>query len=66
MKRLLLLVLVLLTLTGTARAWSWWNYPPDNEYVEMESTNLPIVWIDVDGQYIDRYEAWRASMVMHQ
>ena len=56
MKRLLLLVLVLLTLTGTARAWSWWNYPPDNEYVEMESTNLPIVWIDVDGQYIDRYE----------
>ena len=56
MKRLLFLVLVSLTVTGTARAWSWWNYPPDNEYVEMKSTNLPIVWVDVDGQYIDRYE----------
>ena len=56
MKRILLLAMAMLTLTGTARAWSWWNYPPDNEYVEMKSTNLPIVWIDVDGQYIDRYE----------
>ena len=56
MKRLLLLALAVLTLTGTARAWGWWNYPPDNEDVVLTSTNLPIVWIDVDGEYIDRYE----------
>ena len=62
MKRLLLLVLAVLTLTGTARAWSWWNYPPDNQEVGMRSTNLPIVWIDVDGEYIDRYERITARM----
>ena len=62
MKRLLLLVLAVLTLTGTARAWSWWNYPPDNQEVGLRSTNLPIVWIEVDGQYIDRYERITARM----
>ena len=62
MKRLLLLVLAVLTLTGTARAWSWWNYPPDNQEVGLRSTNLPIVWIDVDGEYIDRYERITARM----
>lgn len=66
MKRLLLFVLAVLSLTGTARAWSWWNYPPDNEYVELDSTNLPIVWLDVDGQYIDREERITARMkVIH-
>jgi len=63
MKKVLLLVVAVLTLTGTARAWSWWgNYPPDNEYVEFKSTNLPIVWIEVDGEYIDRYERIPARM----
>jgi len=66
MKRLLLFVLAVLSLTGTARAWSWWNYPPDNKYVELDSTNLPIVWLDVDGQYIDREERITARMkVIH-
>ncbi len=66
MKRLLLLAVALLTLTGTARAWSWWNYPPDNEYVQLTSTNLPIVWLDVDGEYIDREERITARMkVIH-
>ena len=55
-KRLLLLVMAVMAMTGTARAWSWWNYPPDNMDVQVNSTNLPIVWIDVDGQIIDRYE----------
>ena len=54
--------MALLAVTATARAWSWWNYPPDNEDVELTSTNLPIVWIDVDGQYIDRYERITARM----
>ena len=49
-------------LSGTARAWSWWNYPPDNENVNITSTNLPIVWLDVDGEYIDRYERITARM----
>jgi hypothetical protein len=64
MKRILLLVLAVLTLTGTARAWDWWNwnYPPDNEDVQLNSTNLPIVWIDVDGEYIDRDEPISARM----
>ena len=62
MKRLLLLVTALLALTGTARAWSWWNYPPDNVNVQLTSTNLPIVWLDVDGQIIDRYERITARM----
>jgi len=64
MKRLLLLAVAVLTLTGTARAWDWWNwnYPPDNEDVQLNSTNLPIVWLDVDGQYIDREERITARM----
>ena len=63
MKRLLLLAVALLALAGTARASWWdWNYPPDNEYVELTSTNLPIVWLDVDGQLIDRYERITARM----
>ena len=62
MKRLLLLAVMVLTLTGTAQAWGWWNYPPDNEDVQLTSTNLPIVWLDVDGEYIDRDERITARM----
>ena len=63
MKRLLLLVVAVLTLVGTARANSWWdNYRPDNRNVRLTSTNLPIVWIDVDGNYIDRDERITARM----
>ena len=63
MKRLFLFVMVVLTLTGTARANSWWdNYAPDNRNVRLTFTNLPIVWIDVDGQYIDRDERITAQM----
>ena len=54
-KKLLLLALALLTLAVPGRANSWWdNYKPDNRNVHLTSTNLPIVWIEVDGQYIDR------------
>jgi len=67
MNRLLLLVMVVLTLAGTARASSWWdNYAPDNKRVQLTSTNLPIVWIDVDGQYIDRDNRITARMkILH-
>ena len=62
MKRFFLLALTLMALTGTARAWVWWNYPPDDQSVQLTSTNLPIVWLEVDGQYIDRYERITARM----
>ena len=63
MRRLLLLVVAVLMLTGTARASSWWdNYAPDNKKVRLTSTNLPIVWIQVDGQYIDSNERITARM----
>lgn len=65
-RRLLLILVALLTWFMPAKAWSWWNYPPDNEDVQLTSTNLPIVWIDVDGNYIDRYERITARMkVIH-
>ena len=66
MKRLLLLAVLALAVAGNASAWSGWNYPPDNENVQLNSTNLPIVWLDVDGEYIDRYERITAHMkVIH-
>ena len=61
MKRLLLLALVF-TLTGFANARSSINYPPDNQRVQLTSTNLPIVWIDVNGKLIDRNERITARM----
>ena len=44
------------------RSTAWWNYPPDNEYVNLAQTNLPIVWIEVDGNQIDRDERITARM----
>ena len=62
MRTCLLLAMALLTMTGMARDRSWWNYPPDNQNVRLTSTNLPIVWIEVDGNRIDRYERITARM----
>ena len=63
MKRFLLFLVAVMTLIGTARAGYWWdNYPPDNQNVQLTATNLPIVWISVNGQYIDRDEPITASM----
>ena len=62
-KRSLLLLVAILTLASSARAdASWWNYPPDNDRVRLTSTNLPIVWIDVNGEIIDRDERITARM----
>ncbi len=38
------------------------NYPPDNTDVELTSTNLPIVWIEVKDRTIDRYQRIDAYM----
>ena len=46
----------MLSLGFVANAQSPDNFPPDDQTVVIDSTNLPIVWIDVDGATIDRYE----------
>ncbi len=57
---------MVLTLTGIALAWTTINYPPDNQEVQLTSTNLPIVWLDVNGKYIDRNVRITAKMkVIH-
>ena len=38
------------------------NFPPDNTDVELTSTNLPIVWIEVRDRTIDRYQRIDAYM----
>ena len=54
MKRLLVLFAVLLSLAIGAQAQDPRNFPPDDTTVVITSTNLPIVWIDVDGATIMR------------
>ncbi len=46
---------------------SWWdNFMPTNPHVRLTETNLPIVWLDVDGEMIDRYERITARMkILH-
>lgn len=53
MKKILITLCALL-LAGVAAAQQPDNYPPDNKNVKISSTNLPIVWIDVDGAMIQR------------
>ena len=63
MKKLLLLFVLLLVLPhGVTRAQQADNYPPDNTAVTIDSTNLPIVWIEVDGAMILRDERITARM----
>lgn len=38
------------------------NYPPDDQTVVIDSTNLPIVWIEVNGKEISRDERIAARM----
>ncbi|MBO4870613.1 MAG: CotH kinase family protein [Muribaculaceae bacterium] len=63
MKRLLLLlaVMVMAILTQAADLSSV-NYPPDRINVKLEQTNLPIVWMEVDGARIDLHERITARM----
>ena len=56
MRRLLLLAMLLAIACLYGHAQSPDNYPPDDTTVVIDSTNLPIVWIDVDGAMIDREE----------
>lgn len=61
MKRLLFL-LVALMLGHVAHGQRADNYPPNNTSVEITHTNLPIVWIEVNGAMILRDERITAHM----
>ena len=52
MKQLLITLCVLLASVAVAQQAD--NYPPDKKDVKIVTTNLPIVWIDVDGAMIQR------------
>lgn len=64
MKRLTFSIIIALALLPAKAQWGWnWdNYPPDNEHVQLTQTNLPIVWITVNGRTIDRYDRITAHM----
>ena len=60
-KRVLLLMMAMAAMAAMSQA-AGVNYPPDNKKVKLTSTNLPIVWITVDGTPIDRHEHITARM----
>ena len=62
MNRLFILLALLLSLAFSAQAQDPANYPPDDRTVVIDSTNLPIVWIDVDGAMIKRRDRIGARM----
>ena len=61
--RYILLLLLVLSLATTSVSHARLpNFPPDYIMVRLTSTNLPIVWITVDGRTIDRNERITATM----
>ena len=62
MKKFLLLTVMFVLSCMTMQAQRPDNYPPDNINVTINHTNLPIVWIDVNGAMILRDERITAHM----
>ena len=62
MKRILLSGVLLLLVALVASAQRADNYPPQNKNVVINHTNLPIVWLEVDGAMILRDERITARM----
>lgn len=60
MRRFLLFSAALLTMSTAFSRLP--NYPPDYVYVSLDSTNLPIVWINVGGATISRTDRMTATM----
>ena len=56
------ITLALLMLALTACVKSHHNFPPQDTTVRLDSTNLPIVWIEVDGDSIKRDTRVNAHM----
>ena len=64
-KQFVSMIVVLLSSLAVHAQWGWgaWdNWPPDDENVRLTQTNLPIVFMNVDGEMIDRYERITARM----
>ena len=64
MKRLFILLVLMLSLGQWSQAQNAQNFPPDDKTVVIDSTNLPIVWIDVDGATIQRRSRIGARMIV--
>jgi len=60
MRSLFLITLVLFTLVSCSKRAE--NFPPDDTGVRLDSTNLPIVWIEVGGEEIHRDKRIAARM----
>jgi len=58
----ILLTTLLLALWGCNKASN--NYPPDDTTVKLDSTNLPIVWIEVSGDSIKRDQRIQGRMTI--
>ena len=62
MKKFLFILATALLSLPLAQAQQADNYPPNNQNVTITSTNLPIVWIEVNGAMILRDERITAHM----
>ena len=60
MRSLFLMIVALVALVSCNKRAE--NFPPDNTGVRLDSTNLPIVWIEVDGEEIHRDHRIAAQM----
>ena len=61
MKRLIFISLLLVAAMGCKKNPTI-NFPPKDTDVQLTSTNLPIVWIEVKGRTLDRYQRIEGHM----
>ena len=54
MKRLIFIAMVVLVAVSCRHEKV--NFPPEDTGVKLTSTNLPIVWIEVNGTPLDRFK----------
>ena len=62
MQRILFTIAAILMLVTTAQAQRADNYPPSNKTIKISHTNLPIVWLEVNGAMILKDERITAHM----
>ncbi len=64
MKRCICIFILIILVPFAVFAQRADNYKPDNKNVRLTSTNLPIVFIETDGQTIQRYDRITARMTV--
>ena len=62
MKRLIFILALMLVMSNVTIAQRADNYPPKNKTIKITHTNLPIVWVDVNGAMILKDERITAHM----